>query len=134
MRCRRKCNRAASALATFPLSFGKYCNVPLARIPRSYLRWMLRVNVPDTDRWAVGRYLQEVAGPRQHRPGRHQNQRIPKKPQRRRLAPSALESESTVTMNTTPNDAGAASAVSHRPQALAYARSRLAGVSDSLRA
>jgi hypothetical protein len=68
----RRERQAPSALATFPLSFGRYRNVPLARIPPSYLRWMLTADVPDVDRWAVERYLQAVAPPRQRRPGRHQ--------------------------------------------------------------
>jgi hypothetical protein len=75
-RQRRK-HQAPSALATFCLAFGKYRNVPLAKIPRSYLRWMLTANVPDADRWAAERYLQAVAPPRRHRPGRRQETTTP---------------------------------------------------------
>lgn len=59
-RRQRRKHRTRSMLATFPLSFGRYRNVPLSQIPRTYLRWMLTAKgVPDADRWAVGRYLQD---------------------------------------------------------------------------
>ena len=45
-RRQRREHRAASALATFPLSFGKYRNVPLARFPDRILRWMLTAERP----------------------------------------------------------------------------------------
>jgi uncharacterized protein (DUF3820 family) len=71
-RQRRK-HQAPSALATFPLSFGRYRDVPLSKIPTSYLRWMVRTeSIPDVDRWAVQQYLQAVATPRRHRRGRRQ--------------------------------------------------------------
>jgi len=63
-RRQRRKHRAPSALATFPLSFGRYRNVPLSKIPTDYLRWMVRTDsVPDVDRWAAERYLQAVARP-----------------------------------------------------------------------
>jgi uncharacterized protein (DUF3820 family) len=69
-RRQRREHWAASALATFPLSFGRYRNKPLAEIPQSYLRWALTANVPDADRWAVQQFLQTTAMPRRRRPGR----------------------------------------------------------------
>ncbi len=61
---------ASSALCSFPLSFGRYRDVALAQIPRSYLRWMLQAdNVPDADRWAAEQFLRAVAGPRRRHVG-----------------------------------------------------------------
>lgn len=65
MRFNRKSNhshrgrqRPHDVLATFPLSFGRYCGKPLAVIPRSYLNWVLKADgVPDADVWAVKRFL-----------------------------------------------------------------------------
>lgn len=63
-RKQRRKPRAPSALQSFPLSFGKYRNVAIAQIPRSYLRWMAQAdNVPDADRWAAEQFLRAVAGP-----------------------------------------------------------------------
>jgi uncharacterized protein (DUF3820 family) len=69
-----------SALATFPLSFGRYRNVPLARIPASYLRWLVKAeNVPEADRWAALRYLKAIPAPRGRRSERrHSSGRIQK--------------------------------------------------------
>ena len=71
-RCRqRRKHGAPSALSTFPLSFGRYRNVPLSRIPAAYLRWLVTAeNIPDGDRWAAERYLEAVATRRRRRPGR----------------------------------------------------------------
>ncbi len=70
-RRQRRKHKAASALSTFPLSFGKHAGRPLMDVPRDYLGWMLSaVNIPAADRWAADRYLQAVARPRRRRPGR----------------------------------------------------------------
>jgi uncharacterized protein (DUF3820 family) len=70
-RQQRREHQAPSALADFPLAFGKYRNVPLSKIPTSYLRWMERTEgVPDADRWVAGQYLRAVAQRRRRRPGR----------------------------------------------------------------
>jgi len=77
-RQQRRKHQAPSALATFPLSFGKYRNVPLSQIPTDYLRWMVRTeSIPDADRWAAGQYLRAVAGPCQRRPAHPQETTTP---------------------------------------------------------
>jgi uncharacterized protein (DUF3820 family) len=70
-RRQRRKDRARSALATFCLAFGKYRNVPLAKVPTDYLLWMVRTEgVPAADRWAAGQYLRAVRRHRRQGPGR----------------------------------------------------------------
>ena len=58
LRRRRQRKVRTAALATFPLSFGRYRNVPLRRIPADYLRWLLSAeNIPPADKWAVEQFL-----------------------------------------------------------------------------
>lgn len=76
-RRQRRRHKAASALSTFPLSFGKHAGRRLMDVPLAYLRWMLKAeNVPAADLWAAERYLREVVRLRRRRPGRRQPPRI----------------------------------------------------------
>jgi hypothetical protein len=76
-RQQRPTYRAPSALSGFCLAFGRYLGVPLSQIPMSYLRWALTVNVSDTDRWAIERYLRECGSPRRRQPARPQEGATP---------------------------------------------------------
>jgi hypothetical protein len=49
------------------LSFGRYRNVALLDVPRSYLAWIVRTDgIPAADRWAAEQFL-AATSPRRRR-------------------------------------------------------------------
>ena len=46
-------------IGDLPLGFGRFFGRPIAKVPRSYLRWAVSdgTQIPDTDRWAIGKFL-----------------------------------------------------------------------------
>ena len=57
---RRKnhCHKARAQCGDLPLCFGRYNGKPIASVPRSYLRWMLRTKgIPAGDRWLVEQFI-----------------------------------------------------------------------------
>lgn len=76
-RWQRRRRKAKLTLCRFPLSFGRYRNLPLSKVPVDYLHWMLTAeNTPYADRWAAKQYLDLVTESRR-RPGRPQESTTP---------------------------------------------------------
>ncbi len=74
-------------LAGFRLSFGVHRNKPLAEVPASYLRWMLRQDAGNqtlaADIWAAKQYLQFQDALRLEHRDKHEPSRAPHGAQRR---------------------------------------------------
>lgn len=87
----RQNRRDTKTIASFPLSFGRFRNKPLSQVPIYYLRWLVGAeSVPDADRWAVTRYLQNVE--RRRKQQQHQR-RQPKGGQQSTARQKAGEAE-----------------------------------------